>query len=107
MTVQLKKQFAAFAAKTDEDGLHQEDMRHLLAHIGLCYSPAAFKAKFEAADADKGGFLDRGEFLGFFFEMVTGKDPLPYETTGPDAGEDEDGGDDDDDEDEDGGDDDD
>jgi len=91
----LKSLFNEFAAKTpDCEGLHPQDMRELLRVIGLCYTPDAFKVHFDQADKDHGGSLDKGEFLTFFFEMITGKEALPHEKALPAAaaagGDDED-----------------
>jgi Ca2+/Na+ antiporter len=102
LTVSLKLLFNEYAAKTADAGLHGDDMRQLLHVIGLRYTPDAFNKKFAAADADKGGFLDQLEFLNFFYEMLTGADPLPYEekNPAPAAPADSSGGDDEDEEDE-------
>jgi len=95
----LGKLFTKFANQTVENGLHQEDMRQLLSTVGLCYSPSDFAVKFKKADADQGGFLDKMEFMSFFYSMVTGPDPLPYQVAQPPV-ESSGGGDGDEDEDE-------
>jgi len=78
----LKSLFSEYAAKTPDNGLHQDDMRQVLSIIGLVYTPDAFAKMFSRADKDRGGFLDQGEFLCFFYDLITGpaSAPLPYET---------------------------
>jgi len=95
----LKNLFREFAAKTVDAGLHGDDMRQLADVLGLSYTPESFNKKFALADADNGGFLDQQEFLNFFFDMITGADPLPYqikaaEEAAPTASGDGDGDDD-------------
>jgi len=76
----LKALFCEFAAKTQESGLHYEDMRQLLAVIGLVYSPKELKAMFDKVNTDGDDNLNQKEFLNFFYGMVTNKDadlPIP------------------------------
>jgi len=77
----LKTQFNIFAAKCQEDGLHYDDLRQLLSTVGLCYDPADLQKKFEAVD-DGDKSLSMKEFLDFFYNLVTSKDPLPYAKSG-------------------------
>jgi len=79
LSAALKSLFVEYAAKTPSSGLHGDDMRQLLSVVGLAYTPDVFAVMFKEADADKGGFLDQGEFLCFFYSMITGKDQLPYQ----------------------------
>jgi len=103
LAVALKSLFVEYAAKTKDAGLHGDDMRQLLSVVGLNYTPDVFNKMFIQADKDKGGFLDQGEFLNFFYDMITGSTPLAYETKAapaPAAASDDDEGDDDEEEDE-------
>jgi len=71
--------FQDYAKRTKDNGCHAQDMRELLAVLGLQYSPEAFLKKFKVADKDNSDYLDQLEFLNFFYDMITGKDPLPYQ----------------------------
>jgi Ca2+/Na+ antiporter len=77
-------------------------MRELLGVLGLQYTPEDFNKKFKEADKDNSNYLDLGEFLEFFYDMITGEDQLPYQKDDKKAASkpEEKGGDDDDEEDE-------
>jgi len=100
----LKSLFKEYSSKTPEAGLHYEDLRQLLALVGLTYSPTGLHERFAKVDLDHNNTLDQNEFLTFFFDIMTGDDALPISggNSSPDAAASADaGGDDDDDEEED------
>jgi len=96
----LKSLFNEYAKKTPGEGLHAQDMRQLLIVMGLQYTPEAFKKRFEQADKDHGGTLEKLEFLSFFYDMITDKTPLPHQAPATPAGASAPSGDDDEEEDE-------
>jgi len=100
----LTQQFKKYADRTKEAGLHYDDLRQLLANVGLCYEPTDLQKRFAKVD-DGDNTLTQTEFLAFFYDVVTGTDPLPYTkgqgTNEPRAGEPKKEADDDDDEEED------
>jgi Ca2+/Na+ antiporter len=81
LTESLKPLFTKYTSRSGDGSkaLHPQVMRQLLEVIGLNYTPDAFKLHFEEADRDHGGSLDFQEFLDFFAEMITSREPLPYQ----------------------------
>lgn len=79
LTFALKSLFNEYAAKTADKSLHHSDLRSVFGDMGISYGQVEFLKKFEQADKDKGGSLDQKEFLSFFYDAVTGDDPLPHQ----------------------------